>query len=439
MAALQTARPAGERARAPPASAASSAVTARRQRPGRAQPPGGARTASGSACRSAARRQARTRRPAERSRRPFFDIEMLPAGHGDALWIEYGEATARIAWLVDCGTQQTAPALLQRVERLPERRTRARAVRDVAHRRGPHRRRALPFLSAVKEGLRFGDLWFNGWRHLSGQLGCETGRDVLDRDPGSRSCHGTHGASGEAIVVDGGALPVQMLPGGMKLTLLSPRPERTEEVGAGLDARNEALRPRAGLARRLQPLPQRNAIDVDRRRRAGRHDIQRRRRRTERHEHRPARRIRRRQRRCWRRCVCAGAGGVDQAAAARTRSSQRLPVDAFKVAHHGSQNNVSVELLSRSTATAICFRRTAITSVIRTGKRSREFSNTAEQRRRSISTIALATTRCGSGLIYRSAMATPRPTARTIRRAATSRCFPPEGVRDQGFHQLSAR
>ena len=27
---------------------------------------------------------------------PFFEVEMLPAEHGDALWIEYGDAAAEI-------------------------------------------------------------------------------------------------------------------------------------------------------------------------------------------------------------------------------------------------------------------------------------------------------------------------------------------------------
>ena len=51
---------------------------------------------------------------------PFFQIEMLPAGHGDALWIEYGDHTSIHRWMIDCGTQQTARELDRRVEAVPE-------------------------------------------------------------------------------------------------------------------------------------------------------------------------------------------------------------------------------------------------------------------------------------------------------------------------------
>ena len=54
---------------------------------------------------------------------PFFDIEMLPAQHGDCLWIEYGDTSATHRWLVDCGTQPTAAELRRRVESLPKKRS----------------------------------------------------------------------------------------------------------------------------------------------------------------------------------------------------------------------------------------------------------------------------------------------------------------------------
>ena len=53
------------------------------------------------------RRADAARVTANRRARSFFDIEMLPAGHGDCLWIEYGDESATHRWLIDCGTQPT--------------------------------------------------------------------------------------------------------------------------------------------------------------------------------------------------------------------------------------------------------------------------------------------------------------------------------------------
>ncbi len=48
----------------------------------------------------------------------MFDIELLPAGHGDSLWIEYGDPEAPSRFLIDCGPQKTYKVLRQRFEAL---------------------------------------------------------------------------------------------------------------------------------------------------------------------------------------------------------------------------------------------------------------------------------------------------------------------------------
>jgi beta-lactamase superfamily II metal-dependent hydrolase len=155
---------------------------------------------------------------------PFFDIELLPAGHGDSLWIEYGDATKTHRWLIDCGTQQTARHLLQRVDDLPPS-ERFLELFVMSHIDSDHIGGALPFLKALAHGLRFGDIWFNGWRQLSGRLGAKQG-EMFSTALQDLELPWNVWREGGPVVVEGGELPVYVLPGGMTLTLLSPTPEK---------------------------------------------------------------------------------------------------------------------------------------------------------------------------------------------------------------------
>ncbi|MEO8751895.1 MAG: CHAT domain-containing protein [Casimicrobiaceae bacterium] len=202
---------------------------------GNGVPPGGStpgtHAASGSAPppaappRAGAGRSASTRStstlssPARRTG-TFFDIEMLAAGHGDALWIEYGHGDACCRWLVDCGTQQTAAQLMQRVEQVPKK-ERELELFVMSHIDSDHIGGALPFLRAARQGLHFGDVWFNGWRHLTGQLGARQG-EMFSSAIEDLEVPWNEWRERGPIVVDGDALPLYKLPGGMQLTLLSP-------------------------------------------------------------------------------------------------------------------------------------------------------------------------------------------------------------------------
>ena len=46
-------------------------------------------------------------------------IEMLPAAHGDCLWLEYGSGTTVHRILIDGGPAHTYPALRERILHLP--------------------------------------------------------------------------------------------------------------------------------------------------------------------------------------------------------------------------------------------------------------------------------------------------------------------------------
>jgi|GEM_PF-187685 len=159
---------------------------------------------------------------------PFFDIEVMPAGHGDSLWIEYGDAAATHRWLIDCGTQQTSRHLSRRVDAVPAS-ERFLELFVLSHIDSDHIGGALPFFKVVERGLRFGDVWFNGWRHLSGQLGARQG-EMFSTALQDLDLPWNVWREGGPVVVEGGGLPVHVLPGGMKLTLLSPTPEKLKKL-----------------------------------------------------------------------------------------------------------------------------------------------------------------------------------------------------------------
>ena len=130
---------------------------------------------------------------------------------------------------------------------------------------------------------------------------------------------------------------------------------------------------RAGArgTRRLSAVSQGDAVDLDRRRRPGRHGICRRPGRAQRVEHRGPRRIRRRQRLAHRRRACAGGGRVDSRAArgSRRRSPQgrRLQGVAPREPEQRQHRADSAARLQTVTSS----RPTATTSATPIGRRSR--------------------------------------------------------------------
>jgi beta-lactamase superfamily II metal-dependent hydrolase len=286
-------------------------------------------------------------KPREKRRRtaPFFDVEVLPAGHGDSLWIEYGDAATTHRWLIDCGTQQTSLHLLRRVEALSLG-ERFLELFVMSHIDSDHIGGALPFFKAVRKGLRFGDVWFNGWRHISGRLGARQGEMFSTAIEDLGLPWNLWRDGGTVVVEDDGVLPEHVLPGGMRLTLLSPTPDRLKKLGPvwRRELKRYGLVPgaRVDYGRFLKGTPS-TSKDVDKladepfggdNGAPNGTSI----------------------------AVLAEFGGASALLAAdahapvlvrsidkllKQRGLQRLKVDLFKVSHHGSQNNVSTELVQR--------------------------------------------------------------------------------------------
>src|SRR5262249_25675216 len=110
--------------------------------------------------------------------------------------------------------------LLRRVETLPAH-ERFLELFVMSHIDADHIGGALPFFKAMKLGLKFGDVWFNGWRHVSGRLGPKQG-EMFSTAIQDFKLPWNKWRDGAAIIAEGDELPVYALSGGMTLTLLSP-------------------------------------------------------------------------------------------------------------------------------------------------------------------------------------------------------------------------
>ena len=92
---------------------------------------------------------------------------------------------------------------------------------------------AIPFLEAELGGLKVQDVWFNGYKHLTpGFLGAEQG-ERFSTLIAQCNLPWNQGCEGHAIVVKDGNLPEYTLPGGMRLTLLSPTGGKLEAYARG--------------------------------------------------------------------------------------------------------------------------------------------------------------------------------------------------------------
>jgi beta-lactamase superfamily II metal-dependent hydrolase len=161
-----------------------------------------------------------------------FSVEMLPASEGDCLWIEYGDAERPTRILIDGGTSSTfRKALLPRIEQLPEEDRRFELL-VVTHVDTDHIGGVLQLLEERPLGVNFGEVWFNAWRHIEpaitegdrlGPIDGEILSVLLDDWQGPWN---TSFGEGPAVVRDGSPLPEVTTPGGMKLTLLSPGPQQ---------------------------------------------------------------------------------------------------------------------------------------------------------------------------------------------------------------------
>jgi hypothetical protein len=207
----------------------------------------------------------------------MFRIEMLPAAHGDCLWIEYGSGREVHRILIDGGPAHAYPSLRERILHLPagERRFDLLVIThiDADHIEGIIRL----LLDAEALDCHFDRIWFNGRDQLNavpdpagealgGVQGEYLGMLIADYEQRTGTQVWNLGFAKELAAIDRkeGTLPVVELPGDCRLTLLSPDHERLLDLkdnwakelkAAGVRSGNIAqLRERLADSRSLRPL-----------------------------------------------------------------------------------------------------------------------------------------------------------------------------------------
>lgn len=164
----------------------------------------------------------------------IFRIELLPARHGDCLLLEYGDAARPHRVLIDGGPIGAYGALSRRLAALPPDQ-RELELLIITHVDGDHIEGCLKLLNH-RELASFRDIWFNGWPHIAQELkepppllpkassteqrSAMQGTEISVRIDGRAWNNAFNGAP--VFVPAAGALPVRELPGGLRLTLLSP-------------------------------------------------------------------------------------------------------------------------------------------------------------------------------------------------------------------------
>jgi len=96
----------------------------------------------------------------------FFEIEILPASHGQSLLINYGHADHPRRVLVDCGPRRTGGVLRERLRTLPSV-ERLMELLILTHADDDRIGGAISLLQDTSSGISYRDIWFNGWMHVA--------------------------------------------------------------------------------------------------------------------------------------------------------------------------------------------------------------------------------------------------------------------------------
>lgn len=154
----------------------------------------------------------------------MFKVSALPASYGDCLWIEYGVEEDPCVILIDAGP--SAPNNLQsRLQQLAARGRHLELV-VVTHVDRDHIGGMLNLLNKDFYGAAVRDFWFNGFRHLPSTEASETfgekQGEQLTKLILEKKIAWNATLSNAGFMVAPESCPTFMLPGGAKLTLLSP-------------------------------------------------------------------------------------------------------------------------------------------------------------------------------------------------------------------------
>jgi beta-lactamase superfamily II metal-dependent hydrolase len=201
--------------------------------------------------------------PHARSSTSTFAIEMLPADNGDCLWIEYGDPSRPRRILIDCGAVSAARTVASRIESIGAPSERVFELFVLTHIDADHINGVLPLFGNPNLNARFEDIWFNGWHQVSQFLSVKQGEDFskLLEDP-ARSLPWNRAVSSKGVKHPAPIVlpsdkppPTFELPGGLRLTLLSPGADQLKRLGREWRQALLELEPGKTMLGRRRPPP----------------------------------------------------------------------------------------------------------------------------------------------------------------------------------------
>jgi hypothetical protein len=195
----------------------------------------------------------------------MLSVSLLPAAHGDAIWIEYGSVRTKRLVLVDGGPAHTYGTGLQtRLDALKRLSSKQVELLVVTHIDADHIDGALILLQdRHRLGLKIGEVWFNTWTHLPTSperdrfaplQGEFLGALIKQDEQLAAALNRSFGHKAVQVPLDSLKLPAVPLAGGAVLTLLGPTPTDLKRLRARWSAaiRDFAAGDEAEALRRLQ-------------------------------------------------------------------------------------------------------------------------------------------------------------------------------------------
>ena len=153
-------------------------------------------------------------------RSTIFSIEMVPAGHGDCLLMQYGSSSKPFRVLIDGGPYYCYSALLDRMRKFPE----GLQLLVATHVDADHVEGIVKLLQDSSLTLPIRDVRFNGWHQIepiSEILSPVTG-EYLSALIVANSLPWNFAFAGKAVTTHPPAYSVIELEGGLSLTVLAP-------------------------------------------------------------------------------------------------------------------------------------------------------------------------------------------------------------------------
>jgi beta-lactamase superfamily II metal-dependent hydrolase len=160
-------------------------------------------------------------------------VEMLPARHGDAILLTWGRDGHTHRMLVDAGPAIAYDAVSARLAQLDDRRI---DLLVMTHIDGDHIEGTILLVNDKGLRLDIGEIWFNGYGHLAGELNAKHG-EILGMLIAARGLPWNESFGGGPVwVPDEGDLQTKELCCDLRLTVLGPRPNELLRLKNGWDA-----------------------------------------------------------------------------------------------------------------------------------------------------------------------------------------------------------